>query len=82
MAASSDRPRFRAGRQRSLLVAIAWIGLHSILFAPPAWAVGARDDIPYLDLSHQLTTLGIASHNLTPNDPTLDARPLIAAASA
>ena len=32
-----------------------------------------------LNLSHDLVALGIASRNLTPNDPTLDARPLIEA---
>ncbi len=33
-----------------------------------------------LNMSHDLTTLGIASQNLTPNNPSLDARPLIQAA--
>jgi hypothetical protein len=32
-------------------------------------------------MSHDLVTLGIASQNLTPNDPSLDARPLIQAAA-
>src|ERR1700752_3016564 len=33
-----------------------------------------------LNMSHDLLTLGIAQQNLTPNNPSLDARPLIQAA--
>ncbi len=33
-----------------------------------------------VNMSHDLVTLGIASQNLTPNQPTLDARPLVQAA--
>jgi hypothetical protein len=33
-----------------------------------------------LNMSHDLVTLGIAGQNLTPNNPSLDARPLIQAA--
>lgn len=33
-----------------------------------------------LNMSHDLTTLGIATQNLTPNTPSLDARPLFQAA--
>jgi hypothetical protein len=33
-----------------------------------------------LNMSHDLVTLGIASQNLTPDDPALDARPLFQAA--
>jgi hypothetical protein len=33
-----------------------------------------------LNLSHDLTTFGIAAQNLVPNQPTLDARPLLRAA--
>ena len=33
-----------------------------------------------LNMSHDLTTLGIAAQNMTPNNPSLDARPLFQAA--
>ncbi len=37
---------------------------------------------PSINLSHDLVSLGIAKRNLTPNDPSLDARPLFQAALA
>jgi hypothetical protein len=43
-------------------------------------ASGAAQPVQTLNMSLDLVRLGIASHNLTPNDPTLDARPLIQAA--
>jgi hypothetical protein len=42
--------------------------------------VGGKAAAQVINMSHDLVTLGIASQNLTPNDPSLDSRPLIQAA--
>jgi len=55
-----------------------WLGLIlSLLIVPSlrAFQTGSA-----LDLSHDLVSLGIASQNLTPDSPNLDARPLFQAA--
>ena len=44
-------------------------------------AISDRCSAQTLNMSHQLVSLGIASQNLTPNNPSLDARPLINAAA-
>ncbi|MGH9823573.1 MAG: hypothetical protein ACREDR_10015, partial [Blastocatellia bacterium] len=41
---------------------------------------GSALQSPTINLSHDLVPLGIASQNLAPNQPTLDARPLFQAA--
>ena len=50
-----------------------------MVVAALAALVIASAEAQVLNLSHDLVPLGIASKNLTPNDPTLDARPLIQA---
>ena len=43
-------------------------------------ALGGGAAAQVLNMSHDLTTLGIAAQNMTPNNPALDARPLFQAA--
>jgi hypothetical protein len=53
-----------------------WLFLLGICLASGSGVLHAAT----LNMSHDLTTLGIASQNLTPNQPALDARPLMQAA--
>jgi hypothetical protein len=55
---------------------LTFLLLATFLFCP----IAAKARTSGINLSHDLVPLGIASQNLSPNDPSLDARPLFQAA--
>jgi hypothetical protein len=67
--------RQRAACAVGLVIVI--FGTPSLIASPSSGAMATRSEIPFLNLSHDLTTFGIAAQNLTPNMPSLDAQPLM-----
>ena len=58
------------------------MGRIKLLVAAVALSCAACATTPTINLSHDLVTLGIARQNLSPNNPNLDARPLLQSALA
>src|SRR5580704_6797319 len=51
-------------------------GILLLFLALPPWCAVAQ----VLNMSHDLVPMGIAAQNMTPNEPSLDSRPLFQAA--